>query len=467
MELGALDVLQMLGRAGRPQYDTKGEGILITNHSELQYYLSLLNQQLPVESQMISKLADMLNAELVLGTVRNMKDAVVWLGYTYLFVRMMKNPSLYGVDPSAVRDDPKLEQRRASLIHSAAILLEKSSLLKYDRKTGQMQSTELGRIAAHYYCTHETMLTFMQLLKPSLTEIELFRIFSLSGEFRHIFVREEEKLELQKLVERVPIPIKESIEEPSAKVNVLLQAYISQLKFDGFALMADMTYVTQSAARLVRAMYEIVLVHGWAQLGEKTLALCKMIDRRMWQSMSPLRQFKKIPGDVISKIEKKNFSFENFYQLGPNEIGELIRMPKLGKAIHRYVNQVSFTHDNFSFLSLNFRNYLFQFPKLELATHIQPVTRSTLSIELTVQADFQWDDKIHGGSEGFWIMVEDVNSELVLHHEFFLLKRKYAADEHVLKMYVPIFEPLPPQYFIRAVSDRWIGSETVLPISFR
>ena len=44
-ELGALDVLQMLGRAGRPQYDTKGEGILITNHSELQYYLSLLNQQ--------------------------------------------------------------------------------------------------------------------------------------------------------------------------------------------------------------------------------------------------------------------------------------------------------------------------------------------------------------------------------------------------------------------------------------
>ena len=66
-ELGALDVLQMLGRAGRPQYDTKGEGILITNHSELQYYLSLLNQQLPVESQMVSKLADVLNSELVLG----------------------------------------------------------------------------------------------------------------------------------------------------------------------------------------------------------------------------------------------------------------------------------------------------------------------------------------------------------------------------------------------------------------
>ena len=79
--------------------------------------------------------------------------------------------------------------------------------------------TELGRIASHYYCTHQTMATYNQLLKPTLSEIELFRVFSLSSEFRHITVREEEKLELMKLLERVPIPIKESIEEPSAKVS--------------------------------------------------------------------------------------------------------------------------------------------------------------------------------------------------------------------------------------------------------
>ena len=111
------------------------------------------------------------------------------------------------------------------------------------------QTTELGRISAHYYVTHDTMHTYNQLLKPTLSEIELFRVFSLSGEFRNITVRDEEKLELSKLMERVPIPIKESIEEPSAKVNILLQAYISQLKLEGFALMADMVYVTQSAAR--------------------------------------------------------------------------------------------------------------------------------------------------------------------------------------------------------------------------
>ena len=43
--------------------------------------------QLPVESQMVAKLADMLNAEIVLGTVQTVKDAAHWLGYTYLYIR--------------------------------------------------------------------------------------------------------------------------------------------------------------------------------------------------------------------------------------------------------------------------------------------------------------------------------------------------------------------------------------------
>lgn len=193
----------MLGRAGRPQYDTKGEGILITNHSELQYYLSLLNQQLPIESQMISKMPDMLNAEIVLGNVQNIRDAVTWIGYTYLYIRMLRQPTLYGISHDKAKEDPLLELQRADLAHTSALHLDRSGLIKYDRKSGNFQVTEIGRIASHYYCTHETMSTYKQLLKPTLSEIELFRVFSLSGEFRNITVREEEKLELQKLMERV------------------------------------------------------------------------------------------------------------------------------------------------------------------------------------------------------------------------------------------------------------------------
>ncbi|MFH4977102.1 hypothetical protein AB6A40_003811 [Gnathostoma spinigerum] len=445
-ELGALDVMQMLGRAGRPQYDSKGKGILITHHSELQYYLSLMNQQLPIESQMISKLPDMLNAEVVLGTINNVSDAMNWLGYTYLYVRMIKSPNLYGITHDQLKLDPLLEQRRADLIHTASVQLDKGNLIKYDRKSGLIQATELGRIASHFYCTYETMQTFNSLLKSTCTEIDLFRIFSMSSEFKQITVREEEKLELQKLAEHVPLPIKESLEESSAKVNVLLQAYISQLKLEGFALQSDMVFISQSAGRLFRAIFEIVLWRGWAHLALKVLGVCKMVNARQWQSLNPLHQFKKIPAEIVKSIDKKNYAFERLYDLDQHKLGELVKMPKMGKPLYKFIRQL---------------------PKLDMTTLIQPITRSTLRIELKITPDFQWDERVHGSAEGFWIFIEDVDGELILHHEYFLLKQKFCEDEHVVKMFVPVFDPLPPLYFIRIVSDRWLGSETVLPISFR
>ncbi|XP_074602133.1 U5 small nuclear ribonucleoprotein l(3)72Ab [Brevipalpus obovatus] len=446
-ELGMLDVLQMLGRAGRPQFDTKGEGILITQHSELQFYLSLLNQQLPIESQMVAKLPDFLNAEIVLGNIQNLDDAARWLKYCYLYKRIKKNPNTYGISLAGSGSKKEIITNfMKRLLFTAASLLDKSGLIKFERRSGYFQGTELGRIASHYYCTHQSMATYNNLLKPYLSEIELFRVFSQSGEFRNITIRDEEKIELQKLMERVPIPVKESIEEPSAKVNVLLQAYISQLQLSGLALMADMVYITQSAARLMRAIHEMVLHRGWAQLADKVLSLCKMIDKKMWESMSPLRQFKKIPEDVVKKLEKKNFPWERLYDLGPNEIGELLRMPRYGKTIY---------------------NYIHRFPKLLVDVHIQPITRACLKVDLTITSDFEWDQRAHGISEGFWILVEDVDQEIILHHEYFLLKQKYNQDEHNVTFFVPLTDPLQPHYYVRVVSDRWIGSSTLIPISFQ
>lgn len=177
---------------------------------------------------------------------------------------------------------------------------------------------------------------------------------------------------MARLLERVPIPVKESLEEPSAKINVLLQAHISGLKLEGFALMADMVYVTQSAGRLLRALFEIALRRGWANLAEKALNLCKCCQRRMWGSQTPLRQFKGVPIEIITKIENR-LAWENYYDLTSQEIGELLQLPKMGKTVHKLVHQ---------------------FPRLELSASVQPITRSIVKIDLTLTADFQWDDKV-------------------------------------------------------------------------
>lgn len=78
------------------QFDTSGEGILITSHDKLDHYIGLLLNQMPIESHFIGALPDHLNAEIVSGTVTNMREAITWLAYTYLYVRMLRNPMVYG-----------------------------------------------------------------------------------------------------------------------------------------------------------------------------------------------------------------------------------------------------------------------------------------------------------------------------------------------------------------------------------
>lgn len=359
---------------------------------------------------------------------------------------MLKSPSLYGVGVDYLEDDPLLIQKRADIVHSAAALLEKCNLLKYDRASGKFTSTELGRIASHFYVTYNSMATYNQHLRPTMSTLELFRVFALSNEFKLIPVRQDEKLELSKLLERVPIPVKESVEEPAAKINVLLQAYISQLKLDGFALVADMVFVQQSAGRIMRAMYEICLKRGWAIPARAALDLCKMVEKRMWGSMTPLRQFRGVPAEVIRKAEGKQFPWYRYFDLTPPEIGELIGIQNAGKLVHRLVHS---------------------FPKLQLQAQVQPITRSLLRIDLTITPDFRWDENIHGTSEQFVIMVEDVDGEIILFSDNFVLRQRYAEDDHSVTITVPMFEPVPPNYYISVISERWLHAETRLPISFK
>lgn len=104
---------------------------------------------------------------------------------------MLKSPALYSVSADYQEDDPGLVQKRADIIHSAAALLEKCNLVKYERASGRFQSTELGRIASHYYVTHYSMSVYNQHLRPTMSQLELFRVFALSNEFKLIPVRQE------------------------------------------------------------------------------------------------------------------------------------------------------------------------------------------------------------------------------------------------------------------------------------
>lgn len=65
--------------------------------------------------------------------------------------------------------------------------------------------------------------------------------------------------------------------------------------------------------------------------------------------------------------------------------------------------------------------------------------------------------------------MEDPDSHHLYHVEYFLLQRKQVLSQEVQEMVftIPIFDPLPPQYYVRAISDRWIGCEMVISLSFK
>ena len=239
------------------------------------------------------------------------------------------------------------------------------------------------------------------------------------------------------------------IENYSFKVNILLQSHISRGKMRSFSLISDMTYITQNAARIARALFEIVLHKNLPLLSGRMLRFAKTVEKQMWDFEHPLKQHPLLKPEVVGKLENRNVTLDKLREMDGKEIGHLIHHVSMGNFIRRAAEEI---------------------PMLDIEVNIQPITRTVLRVRLFIQAKFRWNDKVHGKtSEPFWIWVEDPENDHMYHNEYFMITRKQVMtrDPQEICFTIPIFEPLPTQYYVRAISDRWIGSETTAAISFQ
>lgn len=450
VDLGILDVMQIFGRAGRPQFDKFGEGIIITTHDKLSHYLTLLTQQNPIESQFLESLADNLNAEIALGTVTTVEEAVKWISYTYLYVRMRANPLAYGISHKAYQIDPTLRKHREQLVIEVGQKLDKAKMIRFEERTGYFSSTDLGRTASHYYIKYNTIETFNELFDAHKTEGDIFAIVSKAEEFDQIKVREEEVEELDTLLNNFcELSAPGGVENSYGKINILLQTYISRGEMDSFSLISDSAYVAQNAARIVRALFEIALRKRWPTMTYRLLNLSKVIDKRLWGWASPLRQFSVLPPHILTRLEEKNLTVDKLKDMRKDEIGHILHHVNIGLKVKQCVHQI---------------------PSVTMEASIQPITRTVLRVSLSIHPDFSWNDQVHGTvGEPWWIWVEDPTNDHIYHSEYFLALKKQVINKEpqLLVFTIPIFEPLPSQYYIRAVSDRWLGAEAVCIINFQ
>uniref|UniRef100_A0A8C4NRA2 Activating signal cointegrator 1 complex subunit 3 n=1 Tax=Dicentrarchus labrax TaxID=13489 RepID=A0A8C4NRA2_DICLA len=450
VDLGILDVMQIFGRAGRPQFDKYGEGTIITTHDKLSHYLTLLTQQNPIESQFLDSLADNLNAEVALGSVTNVEEAVKWLSYTYLYVRMRANPLAYGINHKAYQMDPSLELYRKELVVESGRKLDKARMIRFEERTGYFASTDLGRTASHFYIRYNTIETFNENFNSQRTEADILSIVSKAEEFEQLKVRDEELEELdQMLCNYCELPAAGGVENSYGKINILLQTYISRGEVDSFSLISDLSYVAQNAARIIRALFEIALRKRWPAMTYRLLTLCKVIDKRLWGFAHPLRQFPNLSHVVLNRLEEKKLTVDKLKEMRKDEIGHMLHHVNVGLTVKQCVHQI---------------------PSITMEASIQPITRTVLRVRLIVTPDFRWNDQVHGSvGEPWWLWVEDPINDHIYHSEYLLLQKKQVVTgepQHIV-FTIPIFEPLPSQYYIKAVSDRWLGAEAVCIINFQ
>ncbi|KAK9491575.1 Sec63 Brl domain-containing protein [Lipomyces doorenjongii] len=445
-DLGITDVIQIFGRAGRPQFEKYGIAFLCTTLDRLSHYMSAITQQHPIESRFVERMADNLNAEIALGTVTNIDEGVQWLGYTYLYVRMRKNPMVYGIDWKQIEEDNLLGHRRRELIVEAARTLHRMQMIIFDERTGSLTPKHVGRIASEFYLMHSSIEVFNNTLRPTATDADVLALLSMSKEFDGLKFREEEANELTKLREQsAPCQISHSIDTTEGKINVLLQAYICNTRIESFSLVSDTAYVAQNAARICRALFLIAMNRHWGHLALVLLSMCKAIDKRLWPFEHDLAQFG-LPKQAIEKLEKKQVPLERLCDMQPAEIGELVHNRGLGNVIAKHL-----------------RN----FPLLHIEFEVSPILRNILRVHLNIIPVFVWNDHLHGSAESFWIWVEDSVDSEILHSAKLILSKKHMSDTHEMDFFIPLKDPMPPQIFVRAVSNTWAGAGTVTTISFQ
>ncbi|GAA5924697.1 uncharacterized protein JCM15063_005710 [Sporobolomyces koalae] len=439
VDLSILDVLQIFGRAGRPQYEDQGVGYICTTSDKLDHYVSAISQQHPIESKFVAGLVDSLNAEISLGTVTNMDEGVRWLGYSYLFVRMRKNPLVYGMTADEVIEDPLLGSKRHALINNSAKRLVECDMIKFDPDLGTLACTDLGRIASRYYIRNDSIEIFNKLFRPAMSEADILGLIASSVEFAQIQVRENEVEELKTMMESdsCPCQVRGGTDSSAGKVNILLQAYISRTHVEDFALISDMGYVSQNAARIVRALLDIALARRWAPVSVKLLSMSKSIEKRMWSFVHPLSQFG-LPADLVFNIEKwaDDLPIYDIAAMSDAEFGATIRQnERLGGFATRAARQL---------------------PSVEISTSLQPLAHDLLGVRIELRKAFEWAEKHHGTAEAFWVWVEDEQNLSILQLARILVRPHSTVIR--ISFTIPV-TTAPKALFVRAISDRWIGAE--------
>ena len=263
-DINPLDVIQMLGRAGRPGYDDVGYGYVVCDREEADKYRRLLTDGTAIESRLADgdgeQLAAHLNAEIALGTIDGIEDVMDWLETTFYYIRARST-----LDRAALRE--RVREPLDSLIRRSFVTTD-----------GGLAPTTLGRIASSYYLRLETAARFRATARRDrIGEQLIFRAVAQAAEFDSVSARADE----QDAIDTVVGDAASDLADGDRKVLAVLQAAADDSLPP--ALRSDAWVIQQNATRLLAALREVCAEYA----GPRAANLVCRVQARIEQGVSP------------------------------------------------------------------------------------------------------------------------------------------------------------------------------------
>merc|ERR1719277_397374 len=269
------DVLQMMGRAGRPQFDTEARAVVMVHEPKKNFYRRFIYEPFPVESSLHEQLTDHLNAEIVARTITTREEAINYVTWTYFFRRLTANPAYYD-QQAALLDTPDFEKQRDmlanyierlmnksldELIRSCCIELKEGVAKEGEPPTALVEPTKLGKIASLYYLGHRTVAQFQRTLsREGKSFVELMRVLCECPEYDELPVRHNEDKLNAEFAEACPLEVDLAIQayySPHTKAFLLLQAHMWGLALPINDYKTDLKTVLDRSIPLIQSMVDI------------------------------------------------------------------------------------------------------------------------------------------------------------------------------------------------------------------
>ncbi|KAM4896084.1 LOW QUALITY PROTEIN: putative ATP-dependent DNA helicase HFM1 [Sylvia borin] len=341
-EYSETDILQMIGRAGRPQFDTTATAVIMTRCSTRERYIQMLNGADIIESSLHRHLVEHLNAEIVLHTVTDVSVALEWIRSTFLYIRALKNPTHYGF--SSGLDKVGIEAKLQELCLKNLNDLSSFDLIRMD-EANNFKPTDTGRLMAWYYIAFDTVKQFFT-IKGTETLNELITMISNCTEFVDVKLRTNEKKILNTLnkdKDKVTIrfPMEGRIKTREMKVNCLIQAQLGCIPIQDFTLTQDTGRIFRNGLRITRWLSDFLASskNNFSAL-LNSLILAKCFRCKLWEnSLHVSKQLEKIGVSLSNAMVNAGLtSFKKIEDINAREL-ELIlnRHPPFGNQIKESV----------------------------------------------------------------------------------------------------------------------------------